>query len=124
MIYQSESGDISMLMAGETMLSRRLAVFDEREYLAGVELNRRADVAFTNLETVVRHPHEGYPAPTRGTPMTTPPALLEDLKWMGFNLVSTANNHAGDYGTDGALATVRHLRNAGLAFAGSGANLA
>ena len=124
MIYRSESGDISMLMAGETMLSRRLSVFEEREYLAAVELCRKADVAFTNLETAVRHPHEGYPAVTRGTPMTTPPALLEDLKWIGFNLVSTANNHAGDYGTDGILASVQHLRNADLAFAGSGANLA
>ena len=109
MIYQSESGDISMLMAGETMLSRRLSIFDERDYLTAVELNRNADVAFTNLETAVRHPHEGYPAPTRGTPMTTPPALLDDLKWMGFNLVATANNHAGDFGTDGILATVHHL---------------
>src|SRR5438045_3432704 len=42
MIYQSESGDISMLMAGEAMLSRRLSVFTEREYFAGVELNRKA----------------------------------------------------------------------------------
>src|SRR5215472_5788776 len=124
MIYQSESGDIRMLIAGETMLSRRLSVFGERDYLAAVDLGRKADVAFTNLETTVRNPDEGYPAFTRGTPMTTQPALLEDLKWMGFNLVSTANNHAGDYGTDGVLATVRHLRAAGLAFAGSGANLA
>lgn len=124
MIYQSESGDIRMLMAGETMLSRRLSVYDERDYLAAVDLSRASDVAFTNLETTVRRPDEGYPAFTRGTPMTTPPALVEDLKWMGFNLVSTANNHAGDYGTDGILATVRHLRSAGLAFAGSGANLA
>jgi poly-gamma-glutamate synthesis protein (capsule biosynthesis protein) len=56
--------------------------------------------------------------------MTTPPALLEDLKWMGFDLLSNANNHATDYGTGGLMATLEHLRNAGLPCAGAGANLA
>jgi len=75
MIYQSESGDIRMLMAGQTMLSRRLSVFGERDYPAAVELSRMSDVACTNLETTVRHPDEGYPAVTRGTPMATPTAF-------------------------------------------------
>ncbi len=123
MIYQSQSGDIRMLMAGEVMPSRRLTPFTEPDYLAAIELARAADVAFTNLETVVRTRAEGTPAFTRGTPMTTAPVLLEDLKWMGFNLMSTANNHAGDFGPDGAVATVEHLRRANIAFAGSGYNL-
>jgi len=33
-------------------------------------------------------------------------------------------HHAGDNGSDGILTAVRHLRSAGLVFAGSGANLA
>ena len=123
MIYQSQSGNIRMLLAGEVMPSRRLTPFDEPDYLAPIELTRAADVAFTNLETVVRTPYEGTPAFTRGTPMTTAPVLLEDLKWMGFNLLSTANNHMGDFGPDGAIATTEHLRRANLAFAGSGRNL-
>ncbi len=101
MIYQSQSRDIRMLLAGEVMPSRHLTPFTEPDYLAAIELIRAADVGFTNLETVVRTRHEGTPAFTRGTPMTTPPVLLDDLKWMGFNLLSTANNHMGDFGPDG-----------------------
>jgi poly-gamma-glutamate capsule biosynthesis protein CapA/YwtB (metallophosphatase superfamily) len=123
MIYQSQSGDIRMLLAGEVMPSRRLTPFTEPDYLAAIELIRNADVGFTNLETVVRTRQEGTPAFTRGTPMTTAPVLLQDLKWMGFNLLSTANNHMGDFGPDGAIATIEHLRQADFAFAGSGRNL-
>jgi poly-gamma-glutamate capsule biosynthesis protein CapA/YwtB (metallophosphatase superfamily) len=122
-IYQSESGNIRMVFAGEVMPSRRLTPFTEPDYLAAIDLIRAGDVAFTNLETVVRLRHEGTPAFTRGTPMTTAPLLLEDLKWLGFNLMSTANNHMGDFGPDGAVATIEHLRHANIAFAGSGYNL-
>jgi poly-gamma-glutamate synthesis protein (capsule biosynthesis protein) len=122
-IYQSQSRDIRMVLAGEVMPSRHLTPFVEPDYLAGIELIRSGDVAFTNLETVVRLRHEGTPAFTRGTPMTTAPVLLEDLKWMGFNLLSTANNHMGDFGPDGAAATIEHLRRTDFAFAGSGYNL-
>ena len=123
MIYESQSGNIRMVLAGEVMPSRHLTPFTEPDYLAAIELIRAGDVAFTNLETVVRLRNEGTPAFTRGTPMTTAPVLLDDLKWMGFNLMSTANNHMGDFGPDGAAATIEHLRRADLAFAGSGYNL-
>ena len=53
-IYQSQSRDIRMLLAGEVMPSRRLTPFTEPDYLAAIELIRSADVGFTNLETVVR----------------------------------------------------------------------
>ncbi len=124
MAYRSESGDIRMLLAGDVMPSRRLSGFDEPDYLALVEQVRGADVAFANLETTVRERHEGTPNFTLGTPMTTPPRLLEDLKWMGFGLLSCANNHATDYGVSGLLANLVHLRRAGIACAGAGANLA
>jgi len=124
MTYQSESGNIRMVLAGDLMPSRALTVFKEPDYLALIDLVRSADVAFGNLETTVRHRHEGAPNFTQGTPMTTPPALLEDLKWMGFGLLSNANNHATDYGTGGVTAMLDHLRAARIPAAGSGANLA
>src|SRR5262249_7946150 len=110
MIYRSESGDIRMLLAGDVMPSRGLTPFDEPDYRALVELIRGADVAFANLETTVRTRDEGAPGWTQGTPMTTPPALLDDLKWMGFGLLSNANNHATDYGTGGLLATPKPVQ--------------
>lgn len=124
MPYRSESGDIRMLLAGDVMLSRRLTPFGEDEYLALIEILRGGDVTFANLETTVRERHEGTPNYTQGTPMSTSPRLLEDLKWMGIDIVSCANNHATDYGGGGVLASLGHLRNAGIPNAGAGANLA
>jgi poly-gamma-glutamate capsule biosynthesis protein CapA/YwtB (metallophosphatase superfamily) len=124
MTYQSDSGKLGLVLAGDLMPSRALTVFKEPDYLALIDLLRSADIAFGNLETTVRHRHEGTPSFTQGTPMTTPPASLEELKWMGFGILSNANNHATDYGTGGVLAMLEHLRAARLPSAGSGANLA
>lgn len=124
MSYQTRGRSASLLMVGDVMLSRALRPYREPRYLALVDLVRSADAAIANLETVVRHPEEGHPNFTMGTPMTTPPALLEDLKWMGFRLVSIANNHASDYGVAGVEAMVAHLREAGLKAAGAGRHLA
>ena len=60
----------------------------------------------------------------RGTFMTTEPALVPEMKWLGLNLLSCANNHAFEYGEEGVLATMRHLDIGGLAHAGTGKNLA
>lgn len=122
MLYDSESGAMTIAVCGDTMLSRRLAVYREAPFLALRDLLRSADVAFTNLEGTARHYHEGNPSPWDGTFMTTEPHLLEELKWFGINLVSCANNHAYDYGDGGVLANLRHLDAAGLVHAGTGRN--
>ncbi len=124
MAYQSQTRSARLVFAGDVMPSRALKPYVEPEYLELLQLLRGSDAAIANLETVVRHPEEGHPNFTMGTPMTTPPALLEDLKWMGFQLMSIANNHATDYGVTGVEAMVAHLRRAGLAAAGAGSNLA
>lgn len=122
-LYEAQRGRISMAMVGDAMLSRALKPHGEPDYLALAELLGRADVTFANLESTVREPQEGIPNFTQGTPMTTPPALLEDLKWMGVDVVSVANNHTTDYGVPGVLATLDHLRRAGLPFSGAGRTL-
>ena len=123
MSYQSDSGDIRMFLCGDLMPSRRLTCFQEKNYLALVELVRGANVAFANLETPVRHRHEGAADSHQGTPMTADPVLLQDIRWMGFDVVSSANNHVPDYGTDGVAATLRHLDDADIPAAGAGLNL-
>ena len=124
MPYQSRQKQASLALVGDVMLSRALQPFREPEYLALVDLVRGCDAALADLGTVVRHPEEGHPNFTLGTPMTTAPALLEDLKWMGFQLVSIANNHASDYGVAGVEAMVAHLRQAGIQAGGARRNLA
>jgi Bacterial capsule synthesis protein PGA_cap len=77
------------------MLTRALKPYTEENFMALVETIRGADIALCNLETSVRDDHEGIPGPGGGggTPMSTPPLLLDDLKWMGIDAVSYANNH-------------------------------
>lgn len=124
MTYASETGDFSIALGGDCMLTRQLSVYDEPAFLGLAQLFRGCDAGLVNLETVVRRPDEGAPGITRGTYMTTPPELLDDLKWFGINMVACANNHAFDYGEAGLLATISHLDAAGLVHAGSGRNLA
>jgi poly-gamma-glutamate capsule biosynthesis protein CapA/YwtB (metallophosphatase superfamily) len=124
MTYRAEDKNIRLLLAGDAMPARALKPFDEPQYQALLDLVSSADAAFANLETTVREPSEGTPNLTQGTPMSTPPALLDELSWMGLKLLSCANNHATDYGDDGLLAMLAHLRRTRLAYAGAGANLA
>ena len=124
MLYDSEKGDCTIVLTGDSMLTRQLSIFREERYQALVNMLREADAAFTNLETTVHTWDEGSPGITQGTFMTTEPRLLEELKWMGINIASCANNHAFDYGEGGILATIKHLNEAGLAHAGTGRNLA
>ena len=81
------------------------------------------DACFGNLETTV-HDNEGYPSafPGGGYAMANP-AILGDLKEMGFNVLNIANNHALDYCQKGLEATIRNLKNAGMIYVGAGRNL-
>ena len=124
MAYQSETGNFTIALAGDTMLTRKLTPFKEERFLKLREILCAADAAFANLEGTVHTWDEGTPGITQGTFMTTEPKLLEDLKWLGVNMVSCANNHAFDYGEGGVLANLKHLEAAGMAHAGTGRNLA
>jgi poly-gamma-glutamate synthesis protein (capsule biosynthesis protein) len=123
MLYEAEKGELTLALAGDTMLTRKLTPFKEERFLALREILRSSDAVFANLEGTVHHWDEGTPGITQGTFMTTDPKLLEDLKWLGINIVSCANNHAFDYGEGGVLANMRHLDNAAVAHAGTGKNL-
>ena len=124
MTYESEKGNFTIALAGDTMLTRKLTPFKEEGFLKLREILHNADAGFANLEGTVHNWDEGTPGITQGTFMTTDPKLLEDLQWLGINLVSCANNHAFDYGEDGVLANLKHLDSAGMAHAGTGKNLA
>lgn len=123
MFYDAERGNFSMMLLGDIMPTRRLAVFGEARYLKLREVCASADATFANLETAVHRYLEGHQNISGGTYMTTEPHLLEDLKWLGVNLVSTANNHAFDYGEEGIMATCGYLDAAGIAHAGTGRHL-
>jgi poly-gamma-glutamate synthesis protein (capsule biosynthesis protein) len=75
-----------------------------------------ADITFANLETPVDHTIavSGYPK------FNAPPALLAALKKAGVHIVSIANNHTMDAGSDGLKRTLDNIERAGLVFIGAG----
>lgn len=123
MIYDAETGSGRVVLGGDVMLGRRLSTYGESDYMALVELFRNADASFVNLEATVRHRHQGTPTLQPATYMTTPPALLDDLKWFGVDIVSVGNNHVFDFGETGVAATLEHLESADIPYAGAGLNL-
>lgn len=86
-------------------------VFSEVEkYLAG------ADFTLANLETRLAGPERGY----SGYPkFNTPAELAGDMKALGIDMVTTANNHSMDMGKAGIIATLDNLDRAGLLHIGT-----
>ena len=48
-LYDSESGDITMMLTGESLISRRKSVFKEPGYLKMVELLHNGDRQAVNI---------------------------------------------------------------------------
>lgn len=113
----------SMALTGDSIITRGLAERTAPGFKKLVELVRGADAAFTNLEMLF-HDYEPYPmSESGGTYMRADPALVKDLVWFGFDLVSRANNHTGDYGVLGMQLTSQYVARAGLVQAGVGDSL-
>lgn len=113
-----------MALTGDSIITRKLSVYDEPDYLRMIELIRDADLAFTNIEMLF-HDYEYSPmASSGGTYMRAQPELARELSWAGFDIGSLANNHSGDYGPETMLLSERYVREAGIVAAGVGRSLA
>ena len=113
----------TFIAAGDCFITRRLPEGGYGGFDKLQKLIKSHDVRFLNLESTF-HNCEGYPAAeSGGTWAMSDPRTLDDIKKMGFNLFTTANNHTGDFGEGGILATIRHLKERDMVFSGTGRNL-
>ena len=70
-----------------------------------------ADIAIGNLETTFAGSKRGYSSyPT----FNTPEAMADDLKELGIDVLSTANNHSLDKGYNGLVNTIDELNKVGI----------
>lgn len=122
MTYDAERRDIQIAVTGDALITRRLQPYREEAFLRLAELLRGADATFANLEMLF-HDYEGSYGFQTGTYTRSDPRNLGELKWLGIDIVSTANNHSFDFGETGLLTTMRHCREADLPYAGSGRSL-
>ena len=75
-----------------------------------------ADLTIGNLETTFAGPDRGYSGyPT----FNTPDALAANLKNLGFDVLSTANNHSLDKGFSGLTRTIEVLDENGISHMGT-----
>lgn len=126
-----EEKQVSILLAGDTGLNSsfqpvqagfglrygaRIAFSEATPDIAGMITG---DVNFANLETVVTDRNSLGATPKMFGFRTHPDGVRELIR-VGFNLFSTANNHALDYGRAGAGETLRHLDAVGVVHAGLG----
>lgn len=125
--FESVAGkpdEMVIATAGDTIIMRRLQTISRPDVDKLWGLIRGADVAFTNFESQVTDFTFPPAQQSGGTYMSSPPWVVDEIKWAGIDMVSIANNHGGDYGQDGLRNTMKVLTEKELPYAGAGENLA
>ncbi len=116
----------SVAAVGDSIMTRQVRCLEnDSAFMEIVRQIRAADAAVINLElNVFRHwDFKGYPqAENGGNYEVAPPEVVEDMKWMGFDLFNHANNHTTDYGVEGMMESWKLLDSLHLVYAGSGMN--
>ncbi|MRG95468.1 CapA family protein [Polyangium spumosum] len=114
------AGDVSFgRLVGQILLRE-----PERALFASMDdLLRAADVRFVNLEGPISDQGRETVSPENNLVFNGPPASADVLARAGIDVVSTANNHAWDYGKSAMLETLDHLDRAKVLHAGTGATL-
>ncbi|MGP4002340.1 CapA family protein [Streptomyces sp. 8N706] len=117
---------MKLALAGDTMLGRNVGRYLARapsdplfadEVVAAA---READLFVLNLECVISDRGEPWPDPRKSFFFRAPPVATEVLRNLGVGCVTLANNHALDFGAQALTDTIRHLSDAGIAWAGAG----
>ncbi len=80
-------------------------------YLKTYQLTRAADITFTNLESPEI---KNCPTTNEGMIFCGDYRNIEGLTFAGIDVVSLANNHAGNFGEEGIKETISHLKTAGI----------
>ncbi|MDE3110013.1 MAG: CapA family protein [Acidobacteriota bacterium] len=117
---RAQSAPMTITLAGQSMIRSDLRKTDPAEMTA-IQKLLQGDVRFTNFECTVAEPGQ---TSHEGLGFLTPPAALDALTAMGFNLLSLAGNHAYDLRTTGTLNTLREADRRKIVHAGIGKNLA
>ncbi|GAA1777493.1 hypothetical protein GCM10009795_024580 [Nocardioides hankookensis] len=115
-----EPGPVTTLtVVGDIMLGRRVTGLPVLEPMS--DRLASADITIGNLESTLS---DAGPPTQGGDSFHAPPEVRRDLRLAGFDALGLANNHAGDYGDEALVETVRLLQESGRPTFGAGADLA
>lgn len=123
----AKARDTTLVFAGDAYFSDYVLAAYEQSGIQGVleesllkELTR-ADITMLNNE--FPYSTRGTPAPDKQFTFRIDPSYVSILKESGTDLVTLANNHVLDYGTDALNDTFQTLDEAGIDYAGAGNSL-
>lgn len=115
---------VHMVFVGDIMLDRGVEASVNRTYggdfsklFEKATLVRDADIAFANLEGPVTD--KGNNVGSKYS-FQMNPNVLPVIKNIGFDIVSFANNHVGDWNIEGFTDTLNRLKNNDIVFVGAG----
>ncbi len=120
--HSGVNAEYSLALTGQSLIKDDVLAGDAPEVQAVAALTRAADFSFTGYEGTIAGAYGGWPM-KQSFLHVSPPAVLDTLHEMGFNLLSLSNNHAFDLGPGGILSTVEEAARRGFAHAGAGADL-
>lgn len=106
---------ITLAFGGDVMLGRGVERAGVFPFGASAHVLREADLAFVNLECpLTERPFQGH----KVVHLRAKPERAAWLAEAGIDVVSVANNHAGDCGAEGLRDTVTTLEGVGISAAG------
>jgi poly-gamma-glutamate capsule biosynthesis protein CapA/YwtB (metallophosphatase superfamily) len=118
----AQTAPIKIVLTGQSMIRSDIRINTPGEIQTMAPL-LNGDVVFTNFEATVAE--KGQPnesAPRVGNSLA-PPAAMDALKDMGFNMFSLSNNHVWDLGIVGVQNAIQEANRRNLVHAGTGATL-
>lgn len=121
---QKEEPKILLSFAGDTMMAGRVADIIKQKgadypFTDAAPIFEKSDLAILNLETAISQMGD---AKQKEFTFRSEPIMAEALKKAGVDLVSVANNHALDFGTEAFLNTMSNLKKQGVRYVGGGIN--
>ncbi|WP_310593402.1 CapA family protein [Pedomonas mirosovicensis] len=119
-------GEFTFAAVGDLIYLRPMLATLETQSPDMMKLLRGADVTFGNFEMQaidLAHFRGAPQAESGGTWLIADPRVVDDVKAMGFDVLSLANNHTTDWGVEGLAETEARLKAAGLISAGTGRTL-
>ncbi len=121
------TGPITIAVTGDSLIFSALGDAErDPAFVAVRDVINGATFAITTLDLNLLGPDEAKSAGERPSPRWPFGTANEAqaLRRLGFDALALANDHAGDYGVDGTLSTMRIISATGLLHAGTGADLA
>lgn len=119
---------IILLLTGDIMLGGEFVNFKaehnidyEYPFQSVKGLFEKSDIIFGNLECTLSN--DGIPRRDKAMALYTPPESVSGLRYLGYNVISLANNHINDYGAKGLEGTIRILEANNIPCFGAGKNL-